>query len=151
MIRSPAGQITQPPSDPCLACPKAWSAVRLVDGSCHSLCRWLLIPGMQALFSLLYSPEMQRRSCHRGWWALWAESLRHAPFLHPLEAVSHWAEGCLSLTLDIFTAPVCEASPLIDTGVRTCILRSRDTWEARTHSTSGPGIRSYKPCSIAKR
>lgn len=73
-----------------------------------------ILPSYAIMF--LLSPETQRRSCHRdrGWWVLPGERLRYAPFLHPLEEVSQWAGGCLSLTLDTFTAPVHEVSPLID-------------------------------------
>ena len=164
MIWSPAGQITQPPSDPRLACPKAWSTVRLADGGRHSLCRWLLIPGMQALFSLLIplcSSCLLRCKggpvTRTGAGGCFGQNAWDMPLPASAGAVSHWAGGCLSLTLDTFTAPVHEASPLIDTGVHVCTPRSWDARvrkgkrEAGTCSTSGPGTRSYKPCSTAKR
>lgn len=57
--------------------------------------------------------------------------LEICPFLHPLEAVSHWAGGCLSLTLDIFTAPVHEASPLVSLSEFMSVRRGPEMLESK--------------------
>lgn len=137
MIWSPAGQITQPPSDPRLACPKAWSSEAGGRGGRHSLCRWLpgylnasfILPSYPIMF--LLSPGDGRRSCHqdRAGGCFGQRMRRDMPLPASAGGVSHWAGVASSRHLGHLHSTCTWSPPLIDTGVHVCTR----SWDARVH------------------